>query len=65
MTIANYITYIILISGLLLSFNKPKTAFLLLIATEFTRISNITGMPRLFSPLFIEFVLLIIIVFVT
>ncbi len=63
MTIANYITYFILIICLVLSIYKPKTAFLLLVATQFTRISNIMGMPRLFSPLFIEFVLLVIIYF--
>ena len=63
MTIANYSTYFILIICLVLSINKPKTAFLLLIATEFTRISNILGVPRIFSPLFIEFILLFIIYF--
>lgn len=42
---------------------KPKTAFLLLMATQVTRISNIMGMPRLFSPLFIEFILFFIIFF--
>ena len=61
MTIANYITYIILIFGLILCFYKPKTAFLLLMATQFTRITIPLGLPRLASPLFFEIVLLLII----
>ena len=63
MNIANYITYIILIFGLILCYSRPKTAFLVLMATQFTRISNIMGIPRFFSPLFIEFILLVIIYF--
>ena len=63
LTIANYITYVILIFGLCLCYYRPKTVFLLLIATQFTRISNIMGVSRLFSPLFIEFILLVIIYF--
>lgn len=63
LTIANYITYAILLYGLVLCYYRPKTAFLLLLATQFTRISNIMGVARLFSPLFIEFIILLIIYF--
>ena len=61
MTIANFITYVILIFGFIICFNKPKTAFLLLMATMFTRITIPLGVPRLASPLFIELILLLII----
>jgi len=63
MTLLGLISILLTFFLLLLSFLKPRLTLLILLATLFTRSSNLIGIPRFFSPTFIEVLILFIIVF--
>ena len=61
MNFAILLTYLIFGIIFYLAFNNPKLSLLLLLATQFMHIYNFVGIPRVFSPIMFELIIMLII----